>query len=308
MENKSLQEIEETLFSYKEELQRLHTLQSQYPHDQSFIKLASDIEEAIGLMEILIEQKKADQSAEKEQITSGPIVNVGEYCYGLYQGAWYVAKVTKVNVPEPKQKNEEEEGVPPMIDYFVRYVGYGNTAILNFENRNIKKYFDPPKEYLQQGARVLAVYEEDQQYYEAIIDTVTDHCTVWVTFSGFGNVQETALPNIRLLDNQDIYLPNYKHTKKETGMKRKSDGANNKQQPKKKKKKTQNSKKKEEFEAQLNKRANNWKDFVSTSKAKPLMRKKETGTVRTMTEVSTFKPLQSVKQKAVVNATLGRDK
>jgi hypothetical protein len=312
---KSLQELEETVATYREQLQHVQALQAQTPNDPSFSTLSSDLEEAIDLLENLISLKKAKEAAELEEISSGPLLNVGDYCYGLYQGLWYVAKITKVNVPEPSTKTDEEH-VTPMIDYYVRYVGYGNTAILNFENRNIKKYFDPPKEYLQQGTRVLAVYDVDQTYYEAIIDTVTENRTVWVTFSGFGNVQETPLHNIRLLDKIDIYQPNYKHDKKNdtsvVGTKRKIDatGTNGKDQPKKKKKKTKNEAKKREAEEQLNRRANSWKDFMNNNdKGKPMVRSLgPTRGVRTLTQASTFKPIQSAKQKAVVEETLGRDR
>jgi hypothetical protein len=307
MENKSRQELEATLETYREQQRQVEELREQTPDDQSFAKLQADLDEAVSLIESLISLKKAAEEAEHEEITSGPVFAVNDYCYGLFEGLWYVAKVTKVNVPAEKTEDVEATQI---IDYYVRYVGYNNTAILNFEKRNIKKYFDPPKELLQQGTRVLAVYDTDQVFYDAVIDTVTENQSVWVTFSGFGNVQETPLPLIRLVENTDIYQPNYKQNA--TGTKRKVEATSVTEQPPKKKSKhsANRAERKREEEAQLNKRASSWKDFQNNKKA-PLMHKKDSlpvgkaGVGKTMTQNTTFKPVQTEKQKAAVSESLG---
>ncbi|KAL0482930.1 splicing factor [Acrasis kona] len=305
--NNTLSELEATLESYKQSLEQVKLLRASN-NDPGTIKLETDLTEAIELTESLISLKQQDKS-EEELAKLGPIANVGDYCYGLYEGLWYVAKVTKVNVPEPNTQEGEQEEASQMIDYFVWYVGYGNTAVLNVEHRNIKKYFDPPKEYLTQGTRVYAASARDNKYYEANIDTVTDNQTVWVTFKN-KSVQETPLHDIRLLDNTEIYQPSYKQNKKpeeNVGSKRKSTGEGDTQPPKKKKKKDKSAKKLE-AEEQLNKRADSWKNFMNknASRIPPSSRAKPAA--RTMTQESTFKPLQSSRQRAVTDEAFRRDK
>jgi hypothetical protein len=283
MQEQSVERLKQTLDEYKTQLEQVQNLFAQNPTNSKLSKLINDLQSAIQLTEDLIElksRKEEDKARFKE----------GDYVYGLYEGLWYVAKVTKVvernlTDDDPKGKdtsevsaNNPETSKRKIIDYYVIYVGYGNCAILNVEKYNIKKYEDPPRQYLTPGSKVLAVYYADELFYEAIIDTVTEHNTCWVTFTGFGNTQEMTFPNIRLLTHTEIYDPKYKPKAKKVsealtnnnvavGEKRKdlASQSTDKEPPKKKKKK-KGIKKPSKAEQELMKRQENWKAFMSKNK------------------------------------------
>lgn len=283
MQEQSVEKLQQTLDGYKTQLQQVQDLFAQNLTNSKLSKLINDLQSAIQLTENLIElksKKEEDKAQFKE----------GDYVYGLYEGLWYVAKVTKVverylTDDDSKEKdntevsaNNPERSKRKIIDYYVIYVGYGNCAILNVEKYNIKKYEDPPRQFLTPGSKVLAVYSEDESLYEAIIDTVTGHNTCWVTFTGFGNTQEVTFPNIRLLTHTEIYDPKYRPKGKKisealpnntavVGEKRKEKASQSTdQEPPKKKKKKKGVKKPSKADQELMKRQENWKAFISKNK------------------------------------------
>lgn len=158
--------------------------------------------------------------------------NVGGYCMGLYKGEWYVAKIEEIKEPKP----EENEKGP---QYHVRYVGYGNTAILSTEKGNIKPFIPPKKEQLKPGTKIYAVYSVDGLFYEAIVDKVTENNSVWVTFCGYGNSEECPFEHVRLLQTTPQVVGDEKAKKKKQ--------------------------KKQKKEAERNSRVESWKNFLKKS-------------------------------------------
>ena len=85
--------------------------------------------------------------------------------------------------------------------YKVIYVGYKNTDIIS--GAQIKPYNPPPLSSLTPGRKCLAVYSADGNFYDATIEKVTQNQkAVWVTFSGYGNIEEVPLEMIILLSDE----------------------------------------------------------------------------------------------------------
>jgi len=156
---------------------------------------------------------------------------IGERVYALFDGEWYVAIVLGV---VQNAAGLERDGVSPDEDekhhdtasaivkhehnadhscsvddqssstnmanavYHVKFTGYGNEAHLKKEH--IKPYLDIPSEYLKLKSKVHAVFYEDAQLYEGVIDTyLADTNSVVVKFVGYGNKQDTELKDLRVL-------------------------------------------------------------------------------------------------------------
>jgi hypothetical protein len=310
----SSEQIKSTLEYYQTQLATVTSLYENDPDNPNYQKLMNDLQEAIRLTESLLSLKQASndqqQQQQEEEESNTPQFNVNDYVLGLYQNVWYVGKVTRVEpssttttTSSTTTTTTDEQQQRQYYDYYVKYVGYGNSDILNVEKRNIRKYVDPPKQYVTPGTKCLAIFDKDQLFYESIIDTVTDHGSVWVTFTGYNNIQEVPLPHIRLTNHSEIYEQNYKPKKSlvesdittttaTSGTKRKDAPSNdNKKQPpkKKQKKKPQVSK----AEQELNSRQNSWQSFLN---------KKGGGTKKT---TSMFKSPESLSGKVGV---IGSDK
>ncbi|KAF0981044.1 hypothetical protein FDP41_012832 [Naegleria fowleri] len=214
-EEKSLEELEEQLSQFSEQLNQCILLSQQEPENEEYGALIDDLQNAIQLTNELIRLKKESTTASSSTFP-GPQFQEGDYCYGLYEGLWYVAVVTKVidNTKKLQLASESPSSKKPAYEYFVRYVGYGNSEFVSKERYTIKEYYHPPSEFLQQGARCLAVNanDPDGMYEEAVVDKLTDKETVWVTFKERGVLQEVPLQLVRV-GNEHFYDPKYKPKK-----------------------------------------------------------------------------------------------
>ncbi|KAG2382349.1 hypothetical protein C9374_005551 [Naegleria lovaniensis] len=293
-EEKSLEELEQQLSQFTEQLNQCVLLSQQEPENEEYGALIDDLQNAIQLTNELIRLKK--ESTTTPSSMPGPQFQEGDYCYGLYEGLWYVAVVTKVidNTKKLQLASESPSSKKPAYEYFVRYVGYGNSEFVSKERYTIKEYYHPPAEFLQQGARCLAVNasDPDGMYEEAVVDKLTDKETVWVTFKERGVLQEVPLPLIRV-GNEHFYDPKYKPKKlkkKESSNRTETlsgqpvtsqttsianKGTTTEQQgkkydqseadviAKKKKKQEKRQQKLQEQEKQLNQKKQNWQSFMS---------------------------------------------
>ncbi|KAL9656725.1 hypothetical protein ABK040_002992 [Willaertia magna] len=276
-EQQSLEELKEQLVLYENQLE-----ENKDSNDEGLIE---QLQLAIQLTRELIDIK---QKEEEEKHNTKPIFNIGDFCYGLYEGLWYVAVITKIIDNTKKNKQQEDnKHKKPNFEYAVRYVGYGNHSILSKERYNIKEYQNPPLDFIQPGMKCYAVDNNDIDgpYYEAVIDKpVYDKETVWVVFKPAGVIQEVPLKHIRLISHEEFYDPKYKLPKaKESSATITNIGVTSSSTSagvttanisgkstvdaemiaKKKKKQEKRKKKHEEREKELNQKKASWQSFMS---------------------------------------------
>jgi survival-of-motor-neuron-related-splicing factor 30 len=168
---------------------------SRDPGNEEWQRLRADLLEVIALKQQLTEVKgeaaasaaaagqqaaaaAAAQQAAQQELRSW---SIGEKCQALYEqdGNWYNAKVVAL----------AEDG------YFVTYLGYGNTAQVDFAE--LRPYVRPDTSEWRPGADVLAIAPADNRWYEAkIVNVRPANCTV--RFAGETEPQEVELDAVRL--------------------------------------------------------------------------------------------------------------
>ena len=148
-EERSLEELEQQLAQFNEQLEQCILLSTQEPESADEYKsLIDDLQSAITLTTELIQIKLSEKDSTPSS-NNVPLFKEGDYCYGLYEGLWYVAVVSKIIDNTKKLAGAESSFKKPSFEYFVRYVGYGNTEFISKERYTIKEYSHPPAEYLQ---------------------------------------------------------------------------------------------------------------------------------------------------------------
>lgn len=285
----SADELQENLQNLEQQRYQVMVAQASNPQNEALAKLLGDLDEAIRVTRELLTDAMAAPSEPSVQLdeannnssnnndannNTAPQVQqeaafkVGEYVYGLYQGSWYVAIVTGT------LSHNDDKSAAGEIEYIVRYIGYNNTDALCLSKNNIKKYQDLSPDYFQQGTKCLAMFNSDQTFYEAVIDKITeDKKSCFVSFVGYGGLQETPLKHIRLINQLQLYAPQQTFAQQQQQLQQakinnekkemdKSKRAEIEKKKKKKEKKKQNLMKKEEERVEKQKK---WQDFLSKS-------------------------------------------
>ena len=105
--------------------------------------------------------------------------SVGEKCQAIFEmdGQWYNAKIVAL----------AEDG------YFVTFLGYGNTAQVEFNE--VRPYQRPDTSALKPGVEVSAVHS-DARWYDAVLHDVKDSVAL-VTFKGEEAAVEVDLDFVR---------------------------------------------------------------------------------------------------------------
>ena len=312
-QEQSVADLQIQLAQYTEQLEQLKNLVNQDEENQAdYTGLINDVENAINLTNQLIQLKTLEeQQEEQEPSQSTPLFKEGDFCYGLYEGLWYVAVVTRIIdntkkiAAEMARSEPNERSKRPKFEYLIRYVGYGNTDFVSKERYSIKEYYHPSNEFLQTGTKCLAVdvNDPDGPYQDAVIDKLTEKETVWVSFKGKGLIQEIPLRYIRLSSDQ-FYDPKYKPKKikkaEPEAVTVQQVTTTNPQQPggrreltesekiaKKKRKQEKRKEKQKEQEQQLNQKKQNWQSFMNRNASSY----KNTGKALQSTE-KTYTPAQ----------------
>lgn len=105
--------------------------------------------------------------------------SVGEKCQAIFEmdGSWYNAKIVAL----------AEDG------YFVTFLGYGNTAQVEFNE--VRPYQRPDTSLFKPGEEVSAVHS-DARWYDAVLNEVKGN-VAFVTFKGDSEPAEVDLDFVR---------------------------------------------------------------------------------------------------------------
>lgn len=176
----------EKLKMYEEQLAAVEAAITQDPTNEEWLKLKSDLLEVIRLTQQLSEVR-GEAAAVGTAGGSGAAATelksyaVGDKCQALFEldGTWYNAKVVAL----------VEDG------YFVTYLGYGNTAQVDFNE--VRPYVRPDTSEWRAGAEVQALAVADARWYPAKLLSV-GQAAAKVRFHGEADVVELELDSVRL--------------------------------------------------------------------------------------------------------------
>ena len=123
-------------------------------------------------------QIKSSESAPAREVELRTY-SVGEKCQAIFEmdGSWYNAKIVAL----------AEDG------YFVTFLGYGNTAQVEFNE--VRPYQRPDTSLLKPGEEVSAVHS-DARWYDAVLNEVKFNSAL-VTFKGETEPAEVDLDFVR---------------------------------------------------------------------------------------------------------------
>eukprot|EP00965_Chrysotila_dentata_P198869 6179057-Pleurochrysis_carterae.AAC.1 len=174
-------DMEEKLAAYRQQLAQVEAAIAQDPDNAEWVKLRQDLLEVIDLTSELAQVKASSAAAASSTETrEARTYVVGEKCQAMYEmdGQWYNAKVVAL----------AEDG------YFVSFLGYGNTAQVNFSE--VRPYKRPDTSAWVRGAEVSAVFAADSRWYDATVVGVKDS-VVQVVFNGESEPVEVDIDFVR---------------------------------------------------------------------------------------------------------------
>lgn len=180
----------EKLRLYEEQLATVDAALAQDPSNDEWLRLKADLVEVIRLTQQLSEVK-SEAAAAAEASAAGAAAaavaatelksyGVGEKCQAIFEmdGQWYNAKVVALS----------EDG------YFVTYLGYGNTAQVDFAE--VRSYVRPDTSEWRPGAEVQAIAAADQRWYPAKLLSVGP-TSARLRFHGEAEAVEVEIDNVR---------------------------------------------------------------------------------------------------------------
>ena len=144
----SSEDAETKLQTYRQQLAQVEAAIAQDPDNPEWSKLRQDLVEVIQLTSELA-QVRATTVKDEELRT----YSLGEKCQAIFEqdGSWYNAKIVSL----------AEDG------YFVTFVGYGNTAQVDFNE--VRQYQRPDTSGWQSGTECSAVHPSDGRWYDATL-------------------------------------------------------------------------------------------------------------------------------------------
>ena len=168
---------EEKLAQYREQLAQVEAAIAQDPGNREWTTLRNDLLEVIELTGEL-GQIKSTESAPAREVELRTY-SVGEKCQAIFEmdGSWYNAKIVAL----------AEDG------YFVTFLGYGNTAQVEFNE--VRPYQRPDTSLFKPGEEVSAVHS-DARWYDAVLNEVKGN-VAFVTFKGDTEPAEVDLDFVR---------------------------------------------------------------------------------------------------------------
>ncbi len=176
----------EKLRVYEEQLAAVEAAIAQDPTNEEWLKLKTDLLEVIRLTQQLSEVRgeAATSSAAAVATTATELKSyaVGDKCQALFEqdGNWYNAKVVAL----------VEDG------YFVTYLGYGNTAQVDFNE--VRPYVRPDTSEWRAGTEVHALAVADSRWYPARLVSIAA-ASAKVRFHGEPETVEMELDSIRMI-------------------------------------------------------------------------------------------------------------
>ena len=174
---------------YQEQLAAVEAAIVQDPTNEEWTKLKSDLLEVIRLTQQLSEVKGEAEDASAGATGAAAAAaaadlksySVGEKCQALFEmdGQWYNAKVVALSTD----------------GYFVTYLGFGNTAQVDFAE--VRPYVRPDTSDWRPGADVTAIAVADSRWYPARLVSVSQQFAK-VRFAGDSEVVEVELDSVKL--------------------------------------------------------------------------------------------------------------
>lgn len=170
------EDVDAKLATYRQQLAQVEAAIAQDPDNQEWTKLRTDLNEVIELTSELAEVRASTAENDGEARTYA----VGEKCQALYEqeSAWYNAKIVAT----------AEDG------YFVTFLGYGNTAQVEFNE--VRPYVRPDTTGWRKHSEVTAVHPSDGRWYDATVVEVRAG-SVLVKFAGEGESSEVDIDFVR---------------------------------------------------------------------------------------------------------------
>lgn len=150
---------------------------AQDPGNREWTTLRNDLLEVIELTGELGQIKSTENAPARE--VELRTYSVGEKCQAIFEmdGSWYNAKIVAL----------AEDG------YFVTFLGYGNTAQVEFNE--VRPYQRPDTSLFKPGEEVSAVHS-DARWYDAVLNEVKGN-VAFVTFKGETEPAEVDLDFVR---------------------------------------------------------------------------------------------------------------
>lgn len=173
--------MSDKLAEYRSQLAQVEAAISADPDNAEWIKLRADLVEVISLTSELEQVKETAAAGSSKVAQELRTYSVGEKCQAIYEqdGQWYNAKIVAL----------AEDG------YFVTYLGFGNTAQVDFNE--VRPYQRPDTSAWAAGSECSAVHASDGRWYEGTIVEVRSGSAL-VRFRGEGENAEVELDLVRL--------------------------------------------------------------------------------------------------------------
>ncbi|KAJ8602035.1 hypothetical protein CTAYLR_002730 [Chrysophaeum taylorii] len=183
------EELKQKLATYGEQLGQVEALLASDPSNEQFIRLKQDLVEVTKLTEDLLKFKASEaqrqEASEKVEHVEVSAFEVGMRCEAVYQEKWYPAVITGMSGGR----------------YTVVFIGFGNSEVLDAAGvrplHAEHESLDPAS--LTAGFECLARYSGDGQFYEVVIEEVTDF-GYKVMFVDYGDSEEVPLEYLRARD------------------------------------------------------------------------------------------------------------
>lgn len=168
----------EKLATYRQQLAQVEAAIAQDPDNPEWTKLRNDLLEVIELTSELAQVKASTGSLKDDELKT---YSVGEKCQAIYEqdGQWYNAKIVAL----------AEDG------YFVAFLGYGNTAQVDFNE--VRLYQRPDTSSWAPGTEVNAVHSSDGRWYDGVVVEVKSAAVI-VKFVGENEPAEVDIDFVRL--------------------------------------------------------------------------------------------------------------
>mmetsp|Transcript_22157 Transcript_22157/g.47855 ORF Transcript_22157/g.47855 Transcript_22157/m.47855 type:complete len:292 (-) Transcript_22157:336-1211(-) len=162
-----MSDVQEKLKTYRQQLAQVEAAIAADPDNSEWTKLRNDLVEVIELTSELAQVKASSGAGPSGEADEMRTFAVGEKCQAIYEldGQWYNAKVVAL----------AEDG------YFVAFLGYGNTAQVDFNE--VRPYQRPDTHGWSAGTEVTAVHASDGRWYDAAVVDVRKN-NVLVRFKG----------------------------------------------------------------------------------------------------------------------------
>eukprot|EP01062_Namystynia_karyoxenos_P067431 TRINITY_DN6138_c0_g1_i1.p1 TRINITY_DN6138_c0_g1~~TRINITY_DN6138_c0_g1_i1.p1 ORF type:complete len:382 (+),score=117.77 TRINITY_DN6138_c0_g1_i1:72-1148(+) len=190
-DGESAAELEAALDTYRDQERQVRQLLEAEPGNEEVCRIAQDVEDAIRITAAKLEARKQADAALYEQSFV-----TGAYAEAQFEdGLWYTVRVSDVR--EPKGPGDRKS-------WRVLSIGYSNAFEVTLDRL---RPWRPPK-HIKKGDEIDAVNPSNGLFYSAVVDTVTDRGTVWVTFREKTKVsEEVPLTHIRMARRQHQKRP-----------------------------------------------------------------------------------------------------